>query len=474
MFTIQIEDSIQAKVIPKKAIKEFRACLAYENQVWIDGPFHKEAVSKTSFLCSSPKGTFLVGLVPRVVKYCKENKIAYELKDYVIETHLGKPVAPYLPGITPREDQTILLDSILEFYRGLIVAPPGIGKTVLAGLVLSMWPKSQAIIVVHLSSLFDQTLKEFQKWFGVDNVGVIGKSQWKPSRINVVMAKTASVILAKNEKGEHTHERYNDFFDIVIESDILIIDEAHHAGQLKGMYAQICQRSLAVVKIGFTATPNESKAKKKEALVCEGLLGPIIGRLGVAEGIEKGLLAKPKLKLIPVPINTKIGAFTKYRDLYLHGILKNRYRNRLIVRESQKQVEQGKTVLIMLVDVLHGQSIDLQTMAEELYGLRIEIVQGSTKDDTRVMIQNGLEEKKYKCVITTTVWNEGINIPSLDCVINGCGGKSEIATLQRLGRGLRTTKEKDSFLLIDFLDPYKYLAQHTIMRLQTYVKNGLL
>jgi superfamily II DNA or RNA helicase len=67
-----------------------------------------------------------------------------------------------------------------------------------------------------------------------------------------------------------------------------------------------------------------------------------------------------------------------------------------------------------------------------------------------------------------------VNIPSLDCVIFASGGKSDIATLQGIGRGLRTTDEKKTFVIVDFLDPYRFLAQHTIQRLRIYVENNCL
>ena len=72
------------------------------------------------------------------------------------------------------------------------------------------------------------------------------------------------------------------------------------------------------------------------------------------------------------------------------------------------------------------------------------------------------------------VWKEGVDIPSLDCVINAAGGKSEIGTLQAIGRGLTKIEGKDETEIIDFLDPYKFLAQHAIMRLQIYIKQGWL
>ncbi len=58
----------------------------------------------------------------------------------------------------------------------------------------------------------------------------------------------------------------------------------------------------------------------------------------------------------------------------------------------------------------------------------------SNPQHIRDTIQMDLNSKKLMGVVCTTAWKEGINIPSLDVIINAAGGKSEIATLQNLGR----------------------------------------
>ena len=57
---------------------------------------------------------------------------------------------------------------------------------------------------------------------------------------------------------------------------------------------------------------------------------------------------------------------------------------------------------------------------------------------------NWLKSGKIQCVIATVSWVEGVDIPNLTCVINAGGGKSEIQTLQKIGRGLRKTETKDT------------------------------
>lgn len=72
------------------------------------------------------------------------------------------------------------------------------------------------------------------------------------------------------------------------------------------------------------------------------------------------------------------------------------------------------------------------------------------------------------CVATTS-WREGVDIPQLNAVVNSGGGKSEIQTLQGVGRGLRKTDDKNEVVIIDFLDlKHFHLIRQLGERLSTY------
>ncbi|MBU0778255.1 DEAD/DEAH box helicase family protein [Patescibacteria group bacterium] len=467
-MNIKFLDPIYCQVEPRQDIQLIKPCLEYPTEFWKQGPFRKIKKEGTAFLCDQRKGTFLAGLFPRVIEFCKTNGIKVDVQPLL--EHM-KSAPPSLPGIELREDQLKLLEKVELFKRGLLVAPPGIGKTVLAGAIISQYPKSKAAMIVHMNSLFMQTIENFKKWFGEENVGIIGNSIYKPNKINVIMSATALSICNKDENSGYKNKNYDDFFELLTSIDIIICDESQHLSQRHGSYSVIFERCLAPIRIGLTATPNK---KKKEQLVCEGFLGPVIGELTLQEGMEKGLLAIPKIKLIPVPFNASIGEYTRYQDIYKYGILLNKTRNRLIVKEAAKVVERKESVLIIITDVVNEQGLILQEMGRDVYNIDISFVQGVTETETREKIKKELQSKKTKCVICTNVWREGINIPSLDCVIFAMGGKSDIATLQSIGRGLRTSEGKKQILIIDFLDPYRYLAQHCIQRLQLYSKLEIL
>jgi superfamily II DNA or RNA helicase len=118
----------------------------------------------------------------------------------------------------------------------------------------------------------------------------------------------------------------------------------------------------------------------------------------------------------------------------------------------------------------HGREI--KEMAEDIFGETIPFIQGVTEDDTRAEVKKALSEKDEKIVICTSVWREGVDLPSLDNVFLASPHKSSKMVLQGIGRGLRKSEGKDTVTIWDFLDPYRYLAEHCVARIQMYVERG--
>lgn len=472
--------------LSKADFKQVESVFEYDYQIWKEGPFRKESISKKGYFYDKKFQEFLTGLLPRLERYCELNGIEVHKYNFPPENP-KKTIPPSLPNINLREDQLKILNKIYEQQRGVIKSPTGTGKTVLAGALISSYPGAKVIFVVHTVSLLTQTKEAFSEWFGEENVGIIGNSVFDPQRITILMAQTAHNILKKKETA---HPDFEKLFDVIKPADIIIVDESHHITEKGGRYSDIFISCSSPIRIGFTATPYKTK---KEALTCEGFLGPIIAELGMNEGFKKGIIVKPKVKLVSVPYNFHInndpviviekdndGRLIKkerrrtFKDIYLEGIVKNKVRNRLVAKEAANQVRAGKTVLIMITDVENNQGFQIKEILHDIYEIESEFVCGSTENQTREDVKRTLQAGEIKCVIATAIWREGVNIPSLGCVINACGGKSEIMTLQAIGRGLRTSEGKENIILIDFLDPYRYLSQHTVERLKIYTDNGWL
>ncbi|KKM08236.1 hypothetical protein LCGC14_1725860, partial [marine sediment metagenome] len=452
--------------VDKKYVPIIKPCLKYRASYFRLGKKIKTRDGKErrvggtakyqdAYFIGKRSGQFLSGFLPRVIEYCKDKDISIQV---IGREKLAPDVLiPTIPEITFKPFQKDLIIKASNRQRGVILAPTRSGKTIIAAGILSMFPKAKVLFLCHSITILKQTMTKFKK-FGFDDVVFVGEGS-KDLSGRIVVASIRSMVSIDIVD-------YENLFDIVM------IDEIHHLSGKKTEYFRFMKTTNAVMRLGFTAT----MPTKEEAKLCiEGSLGPVIGELKVNEAIELGIIMKPYITLVSVPSVTSILELKKYKGdkgIYRKGIVENRPRNRLIMVKTSARVKDGKSVLILVKQTDHGDI--LKTLGESLFDLDITYIQGSTDSDVREKVRVAFDEKKIKVVICTVVWKEGIDIPSLDCVINAAGGKSEIATLQAIGRGLTKIEGKDETEIIDFLDPYKFLAQHAIMRLQIYVKMGWL
>lgn len=451
---------IKFKYISNRAVKatgEFEKilpCLEYRTQSWWKGQYGKQHKEKKRHLASigSKNCVFLSGLLPRITDYCKERGVSFE-----ISGALGR-LSGYeycgLTGIDLDHDQRRALRRVRRRQNGVIYFPTGSGKTVIAGAIISSYSNARVLFLCHTKEILGQTYDRFKNSYGF-NTGALGggfKDDFKRHRVFVA---TIQSFIKMSE--------YENYFDIVI------VDEAHHISSLNTQYAKVLIKIRSRMRIGLTGTLPEKDISK---LALEGLIGPTICELSAKDAMEKGILAKPILDLIPVPYNTSIASLRKYDEIYKQGVVYNRTRNKLIVERAQRTVDAGMSVLIIVREIEHGREIYRIT---KLVGLHCRFIHGRTDSVDRNRIRRLLERKKYQCIIASMIWKEGVDIPTLDHIINAFGGKGEVPTVQVPGRGARSDRgRKSHFLVTDCLDPYHHLAQHTVRRLQIYLERGWL
>ena len=394
-------------------------------------------------------------MLERVTKQLSAQNIpcALSIGDYS-DCPPGPTVAPKLKGLTLRPDQEKLVSQALRFSRGVIVSPTGSGKTITALGIISQWPNARSLILVHRRDIVKQFAERAAKH--LPNVELQVISGGGQDLTGQLVCSTIQSIVKYPIK------------DVIDKFDITICDECHHVSDRKGMYGQFMGRNLAPIKIGFTATLPTDREK---LLAMEGILGPVIGELTLEEGQEMGIIAKPFVTLIPIPYDLDIGELRKYREVYAKGIVTNRARNAKITKTAIERANRNLTSISLITEVQHGHI--LLDMACQL-GLASKFVQGATKSRDRDEIKALLDSKAVDNVICTNVWKEGIDIPTVGTIILAGGGKSAIGVLQGVGRGLRTAEGKDTAEIVDFLDPYRYLAEHAIARITVYAQKGWL
>jgi superfamily II DNA or RNA helicase len=464
---ITILDAVHS-IIPRADVATISPCVAYEREGWHSGPFKKERKVSMASMIDGRNGRFLTGLIPRITKFCQNKGIDVCIEGEHNLTFDLEPRRPSLPGITLRPDQIQTTQSVIKHGRGVIKNATGTGKTVLAGAICSMWPDLHTIFLCHTLDLLQQAERAFKQQFGFQNIVVLGggsnQFEW-PNEPTIVIATVQTFyrldILAHCEW-----------------ADIIIVDECHHLNDNNGMIAKVLKQCIAPIRIGLSA---ELPKTDQERLTLEGFLGPVIGEFTYGEAVKAGVLAKPLINLIPVPYSDEIGECTRYyntveegiviaKGMYQKGIIENKARNYLALEEAKKSIDKGDSVLILTArDTQHGYII--REMAKNIFDMDIPFIYGDTSKEDRVIAKDSLDNKDLKCVIANVVWKEGINIRTLNHVINVGGEKFPT---QIVGRGSRATETKKWVHITDFLDPYKWLSHHSVMRLIVYAEEGWL
>jgi len=431
--------------------KLLQSLLSYPTEYWIQGKFKKERKINTKCMIygRKPKYYFPAGLLHKVTEHLKSKNIKFTVEEP--ET-LESSWPPSIEGITFRDDQLRSIKAAVDLQRGVLKLPTGTGKTVVASGIISCFDGYNVLFLVHTKSLLYQTADELEK-FLKEPIGLIGDGH-KNTNERITVAITKSFITMDPD---FTLDTY----------DMVIVDECHHVSSFDGMHAKCLNSILAPMRIGLTATMPDKDAQKA---ALEGLIGPVIDTLSLKEGNKLGILAKPKIRIVKVPYSHNIRGEKKYPDVYKRGIVTYKARNELIASLVQEEAKLGHTVLINITNLEHGDYIsDKLTDA----GIDHEFVEGMTDGQAREEIKKLLNDGHIQCVISSKAWREGVNIPTLNTVINAAGGKSEIGTLQFIGRGLRKTEDKDVVTIIDLFDPsHPYLISHFGERISLYCENG--
>jgi len=459
---IEVVNPIECR-ISKNFLPIIKPCLTYTGVFYVKVPIHgtdRTRMDRRTYPkdCIIDKDQdhawFLRGHLDRVKTHLDSKKINYTVSG-IEELHV-EPKPFKLPGITFRPDQLELMQAAVNHkeQNGVIIAPTGTGKTILQLGIRSAFPQYRCLILAQTIDLVQQIVGECEKFgFNAQKIGG-GKKFEGDFTENTVVSTIQSFQKIPIEL-------------YMTEFPLLLVDEAHHISNFTGRYAKVLRNLISSIKLGFTATlPTEEEAQ----MALEGYIGPVIGEQTINEAAELEILAVPTVKLLKTEYSQRLHDIRKYQAVYEEGIVNSRERNELIVNTILECKKKGEICLIFVNRIEHGNNlVDLFKRIGKTY---VPFVQGEMKGEERLNIKNSLISGKRKIAIATTAWKEGINIPSLNVIFNGGGGKDDLGVLQTIGRGLRRTNDKDTVVIYDIFDPsHHFLVSHFGQRITLYMEN---
>jgi superfamily II DNA or RNA helicase len=353
------------------------------------------------------------GTIGRLLRFCKETKIEYEFQD----KRLKRDKVSYNCDIKLRNYQEPAIEITGKKDIGVIVAPPGTGKTVVALKIIAE-KQQPALIVVHRKQLTDQWMERIETFLGIskNEIGRIGQGKGKPGKkVTIAMIQSLSKELGKADN--HLKEAFG----------IIIIDECHHipAETFRNTISQLHTFYL----YGLTATPFRKYNDGKLIFIH---LGEVIAELKAQEVTSyKRARVIVRNTELDVPFNSKIDRFETLSKVLVHDSA----RNKLIVTDLTTELNTGKKVVILTERKEHIEAIN-QYLKQKYETITLC---GDDTESTRNAKWRILKEGNYQVLITTgQFFGEGSDLQNAECLFLVYPFSFEGKLIQYIGRVQRS------------------------------------
>lgn len=335
--------------------------------------------------------------------------------------------------------QSKALEEVRKYTNGVIVMPCGSGKTQTAlELVARLGLKT--LWLTHTHELLKQSMERAEGCFGIDKSTFGTITQGK---INVGKSITFATV---QTMANIDLEPYTDYWSVVI------VDECHKAIGTPTklmMFYKVVSSLKALYKFGLTATPNRNDGLERcmYALLGEKLCE--VPEEAVAHNTvpiyvyqHKSEVYKPDLDYVLRTDGTL--DFVKL----INDLCSNSERNSEIAGFVDMMNKQGKTCLVLSDRVEHLEI--LRHFVGEMYTMQIS-AKGSKQ--VRKECLDKLKSKEIRCLFATyQLAKEGLDIPTLDCVVLATPKKDKITVIQSCGRVGRKAEGKKIGMVIDIVD----------------------
>lgn len=403
--------------------------------------------------------SFPTGLIPLVKKASAAEGTRVDIVDKRVKPCQRDPSAN-LAWL--RDYQLAGVDKGIQVGRGIFWITTGGGKTEVAIGLAEALP-CQWLFLVHRTTLMHQAADRYEQRTG-KKAGRIGEGEWQiPPGCSFIVATFQTL-----------HARHTDqnVVNLMTSTEGLICDESHTVAA-DTLWRVAMSAKNAYFRFGLSGTPLARGDKR--SVLSIAALGPVIYRVKPEVLIAAGVLARPKIHLVQVKQKSERPT---WQGVYGEAIVRSLVRNKVVV-DCAKLAD--KPCLLFVKEIRHGKVL---TEALNKSGVKADFVYGSDDTPARQAAVKRLIRGDTEVLVCSVIFQEGIDIPQLRSVVNASGGKSIIAALQRIGRGMRVSSGKSEFDVYEIADrgcgcPAKgghtgcrWLERHTKMRVRAFTVEG--
>ena len=366
-----------------------------------------------------------------------------------------EPAATYETKIAPRFAQVPALEQLentLEegYNKAMVVMATGLGKTYLAAFFAERFKR--VLFIAHLEEILNQAEKSFQRVIK-DKVTGIYNGKKKEGERDVVFASIQTL-----SRKRHLENFSPDDFDLII------VDEFHHAAA--NSYQKVLDYFNPNFLLGITATPDRNDFRDIYS-ICDG---NVAYRIDFMEAIQRGWLSP--FHYYGVHDDTDYSQVrwlgNKYdREELAQVQLKEELADNIL--EAWKKYKKTRTIVFCSSI---RQAVFLSTYFNQ-NGFNTISLHSETKDISREDAIKRLDRNTLDAIFTVDLFNEGVDIPSVDTLLFVRPTESLTIFTQQIGRGLRLHEQKGHCVVIDLIANYRNAdVKMQMLRVEGLAKKG--
>ncbi len=346
-----------------------------------------------------------------------------------------------VPVPEPSSVQADALDA-LEATRemgnraGLVVLATGLGKTWLSAF--DSTPErgfERVLFVAHREEILAQAMSTYARIRPNASVGLYtGRSKAFEAALLFASVQTLS-------QEQHLARFAADHFDYIV------VDEFHHAAA--ETYRRVLDHFAPKFLLGLTATPERTDGGDLLALCDEN----VVFECGLAAGVRKELLSPFHYFGVPDIVEYEQIPWRSRR--FDEQALTEAVATTARAQNALEQLREhgGTRVLGFCVSQRHADF--MRDYFREHTELRCASVHSGPSSDSRSLSLEQLELGELDVLFCVDMFNEGLDVPSIDTVLMLRPTESKVIWLQQLGRGLRKHVDKSHLRVIDYIGNHR-------------------
>lgn len=318
--------------------------------------------------------------------------------------------------------------------RALVISATGTGKTYLGAFAVKQAAPKHFLYLVHRQQISKKTLESFYQVIGgkESDYGLLSAN-------NHDLNKKYLFATVQTMSQQKILERLNSKH-----FDYILIDEAHRVAAPS--YQKILRKLKPKFLLGMTATPERMDNQDIYKIFDYNLAYEI----RLSEALKEKMLTP--FHYVGVQ-DYEVAGFSVDETSNLKFLV-NEARVKYILKELEYYGYSGPKAKGLIFCSRQDEAYELARIFTNR-GYKARALTNQDSEKKRSQVVKELKDGDIEYIFSVDLFNEGIDIPSLNQIVMLRNTQSSIVFIQQLGRGLRKYQGKEFTLIIDFIGNYK-------------------